>query len=348
MKILLIVNAAASSVTLRSRVLVQKALSSEHEVQVAETSRRGHAAAPCPKVPRRKASMSSWFSAATARSTKPPTVSPAARALWRRCRADRPTSSPARSASPDDPVEATATILDALSRGSTRRVGIGSVNRRYFLFHCGVGFDAAVVEQVERRSGLKRYAGHPLFIYAAMATWMRHYDRRNPHFQVRFEDGSVIENGYFAICCNTDPYTYLGTRPLHLAPDTTLDDPLTMVTVRSLKLRRLGRLAGSALFSRIQAAPQSPCRLSAGRARGARCHPIAPSRIRSTAISSDGSVHSSSAMSQMPFRSGSAGQSRKQSNYVDISPWGRCTPKTPLATARFFTKHCAIDYSPVQ
>ena len=78
---------------------------------------------------------------------------------------------------------------------------------------------------------------------------MRHYDRRRPHFQVRFEDGSVVEDGYFAICCNTDPYTYLGTRPLHLAPDTTLDDPLTMVTVRSLKLRRLGRLAGSALFS---------------------------------------------------------------------------------------------------
>jgi len=43
-KILLIVNAAASSVTLRARVLVQKALSSEHEVHVVETSRRGHAA----------------------------------------------------------------------------------------------------------------------------------------------------------------------------------------------------------------------------------------------------------------------------------------------------------------
>ena len=43
---------------------------------------------------------------------------------------------------------------------------------RYFLFHCGIGFDAAVVEQVERRGPWKRWAGHPLFIYAAIDTWL--------------------------------------------------------------------------------------------------------------------------------------------------------------------------------
>ena len=51
------------------------------------------------------------------------------------------------------------------------------MNGRYFLFHVGVGFDAAVVAQVERRDTLKRCAGHPLFVYAAVATWLRHYDR---------------------------------------------------------------------------------------------------------------------------------------------------------------------------
>ena len=248
MKILLIVNAAASSVTLRSRVLVQKALSSEHEVQVAETSRRGHAARLAQSAAAQGVDVIVVFGGDG-------TLNEAANGLVGSDSALAPlpggsTNVFARTLGlSDDPVEATATILDALSRGSTRRVGIGSVNRRYFLFHCGVGFDAAVVEQVERRSGLKRYAGHPLFMYAAMDTWMRHYNRRRPHFQVEFEDGSVVRDGYFAICCNTDPYTYLGTRPLHLAPGTTLDDPLTMVTIRSLKLRRLGRLAGSALFS---------------------------------------------------------------------------------------------------
>jgi diacylglycerol kinase family enzyme len=246
-KILLIVNAAASSVTLRSRVLVQKAMSNEHEVQVAETSRRGHATRLAQHAAAQGVDLVVVFGGDG-------TLNEAANGLAGSNSALVPlpggsTNVFARTLGlSDDPVEATTTILEALARDSTRRVGIGSVNRRYFLFHCGIGFDAAVVEQVERRSGLKRYAGHPLFIYAAMDTWMRHYDRKHPHFRVRFADGTMVDDGYFAVCCNTDPYTYLGTRPINLAPDATLDAPLTMVTIRSLKLRRLGRLAWSAFL----------------------------------------------------------------------------------------------------
>src|SRR5436190_14459267 len=49
-----------------------------------------------------------------------------------------------------DPIEATGSLLNALARGSIDRVGLGSVNGRYFLFHTGVGFDAAVVAQVTK------------------------------------------------------------------------------------------------------------------------------------------------------------------------------------------------------
>src|ERR671912_1976787 len=43
MRVLLLVNSSASSVTPRSRVVIQKALSADHDVTLAETSRRGHA-----------------------------------------------------------------------------------------------------------------------------------------------------------------------------------------------------------------------------------------------------------------------------------------------------------------
>ena len=43
MRLLLIVNTSASSVTARARVVIQKSLAADHEVTVAETSRRGHA-----------------------------------------------------------------------------------------------------------------------------------------------------------------------------------------------------------------------------------------------------------------------------------------------------------------
>jgi diacylglycerol kinase family enzyme len=245
-KILLVVNAAASSVTLRARVLVQKALSAEHDVAVAETSRRGHATRLAQSSAAQGTDLVVVFGGDG-------TLNEAANGLIGTDTAIAPlpggsTNVFARTLGlSDDPVEATDAILDALRLGRIRRVGVGSVNRRYFLFHCGIGFDAAVVEQVERRAGLKRYAGHPLFLYAAADTWLRHYDRKHPHFAVEFPDGTEIVDGYFAVCFNTNPYTYLGTRPLNLAPDATIDNPLTMVTIRTLALRRIGRLAASAL-----------------------------------------------------------------------------------------------------
>ena len=43
MKVFLIVNGAASTVTARTRATVEKAISQQHDVTVAETARRGHA-----------------------------------------------------------------------------------------------------------------------------------------------------------------------------------------------------------------------------------------------------------------------------------------------------------------
>ena len=181
-KMLLLVNSKASSVTPRTRVVIGKALSADHDVTVAETSRRGHA--------------TRLAQGAAATGTEvvivlggDGTLNEAANGLAGTASALAPlpggsTNVFARTIGlPNDPIEATGVLLDALARRSIRRVGLGSVNGRYFLFHTGVGFDAAVVEQVERRSGLKRYAGHPLFVYAGFDTWIRHYDRSRPRLR---------------------------------------------------------------------------------------------------------------------------------------------------------------------
>ena len=146
----------------------------------------------------------------------------------------------------NDPIEATGELLGAMARHSVRSVGLGQVNGRYFLFHVGMGFDAAVVEQVERRAALKRWAGHPLFIYAGFATWFRHYDRSRPRLAVH-AGGQVVDDGYMAIALNTNPYTYLGNRPLNIAPDAGLEDPLVFVTIRTMGFASMLSIAGSAL-----------------------------------------------------------------------------------------------------
>jgi diacylglycerol kinase family enzyme len=232
-RLLLLVNSSASSVTARARVVIQKALSADHEVTLAETSRRGHA--------------TRLAQGAAANGTDvvvvlggDGTLNEAANGLAGTQTALAPlpggsTNVFARTLGlPNDPIEATGLLLDALDRQSIRPVGLGSVNGRYFLFHVGLGFDAEVVAQVERRAGLKRWAGHPLFVYCAFSTWFRHYDRSRPRFAVQVGE-HVVDDGYMTIVFNTNPYTYLGNRPLAIAPDAGLDRPLVAITMRTLK-----------------------------------------------------------------------------------------------------------------
>ena len=239
MKLLLIVNASASSVTARARVVIQKSLAADHDVTLAETSRQGHA--------------TRLAQGAAARGMDAVivlggdgTFNEAANGLAGTDTAlgvlpGGSTNVFARTIGmTNDPIEATGELLAALGvgLGGIRRVGLGNVNGRRFLFHVGVGFDAAVVSEVERRSALKRYLGHAFFAYSALRTWGFGYDRHHPHFAITLTDSegseTRVDDGYFAILMNTNPYTFVGDRPFNLAPGTGLDNPLTAVVLRSL------------------------------------------------------------------------------------------------------------------
>lgn len=246
MRVLLIVNAFASSVTARSMVVIRKAFAADHDVDMVETSRRGHAA-------RLALGAANEGYDVVAVMGGDGTLNEAANGLvgTRTALAALPGGSTnvfARTIGlPNDPIEATGVTLEALAAGSIRPAGMGSVNGRYFLFHTGLGFDAAVVEQVERRASLKRWAGHPLFVYAGFATWFRHYDHDRPRLAIRFPDGTVIDDGYMAIVLNTSPYTYLGSIPLDLAPEANLDTGLSVVVLRTMAFARTLAAIGSGL-----------------------------------------------------------------------------------------------------
>ncbi|MEM7095540.1 MAG: diacylglycerol kinase family protein [Actinomycetota bacterium] len=245
MRLLLIVNPAASSVTPRTQVLVQRALGLRHEVRVAETTRRNHATRLAEDAARNGVEGVVVLGGDG-------TVNEVANGIAQTPCVLIPLPGGSTNVFcrtlglPDDPHEAVTRSLTAIESELVQPVGIGSVNGRYFLFHTGVGFDAAVVEQVERQGDLKRYLNHPLFVYAAVKTWLRHYDRTSPAFALEVGD-AVIDDGYFLICLNTDPYTYLGNRPLNIAPAATLDRGLATVTLTSLRSDHLVRVVGDAL-----------------------------------------------------------------------------------------------------
>jgi diacylglycerol kinase family enzyme len=247
-RLLLVVNSSASSVTARGRVVITKALSADHDVTVAETTRRGHATRLA------QGAAADGVDVVVVLGGDG-TLNEAANGLagTDTALAALPGGSTnvfARTLGlPDDPIEATGVLLDALAHGSVRRVGLGSVNGRYFLFHVGIGFDAAVVSEVERRGSLKRWANHALFGWAAFDTWLRRYDRHRPHFSVQVPGTDTVDDGLFTVCLNTDPYTFIGTRPFTLVPEATLDRAMAIVTVRTLDALPLLDLISSALGS---------------------------------------------------------------------------------------------------
>ena len=247
MKLLLIVNSTASSVTGRRRVVIHKALSADHEVKLADTARRGHA----DRLARAAASEGVDVVVVLGGDG---TLSEAANGLPGTDTALA--SLPGGSTNvfsriigvPDDPMDAAGWLLDALDRGAVSRIGLGVADGRYFLFHCGIGFDAAVVEQVERRGPWKRWAGHPLFMYTAMDAWLRRRNRRRPPLVVLDADGTALTEGRFVVILNANPYTFLGTRGIDLVPEATFDSSLATVTLSSLSLHKLLPAAGRALW----------------------------------------------------------------------------------------------------
>jgi diacylglycerol kinase family enzyme len=247
-RVLLIVNLTASSVTARRRVEIQRILGADHKLGVAETSRRGHAARLA-----RAAALDGVDVVAVLAGDG--TLNEAADGVAHTVTALAPlpggsTNVFARTIGVAyDPVEAARGLVASLRNYRFRRIGLGSASGRRFVFHLGLGFDAAVIGQVERRSFLKRHFAHPVYIASAFDTWFRHYDRSRSRFRVELPDGDVVGDSGFAIVSNTSPYTYLGRRPIVVAPGAGLDDPLTLTLFRTLEIPLILRAAASALTS---------------------------------------------------------------------------------------------------
>jgi diacylglycerol kinase family enzyme len=249
LRLLLVVNSFASSVTARNTVVVHQKLARHHDVQVVETNRRGHATRFAQDAARRGIDAVVSFGGDGTLNEVATGVAGTDTAL-----AVLPGGSTnvfARTIGiPNDALEAVDLLVAALGREAISPVGLGRCNGRYFTFHTGIGYDAAVVRRVEERAALKRYAGHPLFVVASLRTWAFGYDRTSPHFTVTFDGAgppAPVDDAYFTIVMNTNPYTFLGNRPLDLVPGTEPGAGLSVVTFRSMNASHILRSLGSAL-----------------------------------------------------------------------------------------------------
>ncbi|CAM05595.1 diacylglycerol kinase family enzyme [Saccharopolyspora erythraea NRRL 2338] len=239
MRAVLVVNPQATSTTAAGRDVLAHALASTLKLDVVETRYRGHAADAARAAVVEGVDLviahggdgtvnevvNGMFSAAPAGTAPMPTLGVVpggsanvfARALGL----------------PKDPVEATHRLLRAVETGSGRRVGLGRANDRWFTFNAGVGWDADVVAEVERLRAGGREVSPALYARIALACYFR-VARHKPLISVRADDEEPVTGLHTAFVTNTDPWTYLGPRPVRMNPETSFDTGLGVFSLRSM------------------------------------------------------------------------------------------------------------------
>jgi diacylglycerol kinase family enzyme len=212
-RMLVIVNPYATTVSDRLRNLVVYALQSRYEVEAVDTERRDHATQICREAAGEGYDVVVAFGGDG-------TVNEAANGL---IGSDTPLSCLPGGATnvfhrtlgiPNDVVDATERVLELADDFRPRKVDLGLVNGRAFVFSSGVGLDASVVERVDAHPRLKARLGEWYYTSAALSTFNRRYLVRPPRMRVTV--GGRTVDGVTVIAQNSDPFTFFGTRPIRI------------------------------------------------------------------------------------------------------------------------------------
>ncbi|HKS44782.1 MAG TPA: diacylglycerol kinase family protein [Amycolatopsis sp.] len=246
MRAILVVNPQATSTTAGGRDVLAHALASQVKLEVVETDYAGHALAVARGAAREGIDL-------VVAHGGDGTVNEVVNGLL----ANGPGDAPALGVVPGgsanvfaralgiarDPVEATHQLLRAIEGGHSRMVGLGRADDRWFTFNAGMGWDADVVTAVADRRGKQTNA--LLYLRAAVTCYFRPPLGRQP-LTVHLPGEEPVQVR-MAFVSNTDPWSYLGERPVHLNATTSFDGGLGLFALRGLGLPTVFRHARQAL-----------------------------------------------------------------------------------------------------
>ena len=283
---LVIVNPYATGVDARLRSLVVAALHGRYEVEAIDTQARDHATELCREAKHEGYDVVVAFGGDG-------TVNEVANglagsAIPMTCLPGGATSALCKMLGiPGDIIDATEHLLRMADDWQPRRIDLGTANGRAFAYSSGFGVDASICKRIDLHPKLKQHKLRDLyFVYTAVETVLQEYIRNPPRMDV--DVGGEIDHAISAIVQNGDAFTYLGDKPLALAPGAALDSgSLAGLALRGVRPRDIGPLALRILS---QGARSRATRRSTPSATSTACaspHPTAArSRCTSTATTS--------------------------------------------------------------
>jgi diacylglycerol kinase family enzyme len=249
---LLISNAAAGSVSARTRRVIEKALLADFDLQIAETTSRGHASELA------RAAVDAGLDAVLVFGGDG-TINEAAQGLVGSrvglgLLPGGTTNVMARSLGiPANPVDATEFLAANHRSGLGRRINVGRLNDRYFLFSGGLGLDAEVVRRVEDEPAKKVRRGEWLWVSNALKVAVTHYLGAEPSMSVTFT-GSEPSRVLLLLCANARPFTYFKRWPVDALPEASLAGGLDFFALTRVRPQTIPRIAYSLFVSRSHVA----------------------------------------------------------------------------------------------
>jgi diacylglycerol kinase family enzyme len=125
---------------------------------------------------------------------------------------------------PRDPVQAAEQLVDAFERGRARTISVGRVNGRRFLFNSGLLLDAELVRRIEAHRSQNGRPGDVAFLAMLFKLIAEHRGRFDPVIEL-----DELGDAAFVFVANGNPYTFLGPRPVRIAPAASLEGGLDAV-----------------------------------------------------------------------------------------------------------------------
>ncbi|MBA4865499.1 diacylglycerol kinase family lipid kinase [Streptomyces sp. PSKA54] len=273
MRALLVVNPAATTTSARTRDVLIHALASEMKLEAVTTEYRGHA-----RDVGRQAAESTDVDLVVALGGDG-TVNEVVNGLLHHGpdpdRLPRLAVVPGGSTNvfaralglPNDAVEATGALLDALREGSERTVGLGlaagtpgtadeAVPGRWFTFCAGLGFDASVIGRVEQQRERGRRSTHALYLRQVVRQFLDEPHRRHGAITLERPGEDPVADLVLSIVCNTSPWTYLGNRPVYASPRASFDTGLDVLGLSKLSTGAVARYATQLLTSSPERGPK--------------------------------------------------------------------------------------------
>lgn len=146
---------------------------------------------------------------------------------------------------PQDPVEATGELVDALRNERTRTISLGLAEgedgegrhfSRWITFNAGLGLDAEIIHAMEGLRAKGKEATPTRYLMTSVRTFFQGTNRRLPAITLTTPEQGVVDHVFLAIIQKTSPWTYLGTLPVSPLPEASWDTGLGVWAVRKMRV----------------------------------------------------------------------------------------------------------------